>query len=246
MLDWWASYIDREAILVVYGGRRADFEALTHPHATFVDDARFLTPDDQRDKQSHGAVIGAAARWLASTDFEHLLYTEYDQVPVAADLIARYERRLADEDADLLGLHLRRVDATSYPDFLYHADDPAFRHHWLRTSVRAEKDVVLSMLSTGSFWRRECLEAVAANADAVAAYTELFVPTCAHHLGFRVRGLADQGRWNTPLGGRGAELAAAAAAGAWTVHPVKTLWGDSPGPSRLRDRLRDRLAGAAA
>jgi len=239
MLGWWASYADLDSILVVHGGRRADFEDLRHPHKAFVDDPRFVTPEHQRNKQSHGPVLRAAARWLASRCFEHVLYAEYDQVPVAPDLISLYERRLDEEGADLLAMHLRRIDATSYPHFLYHVHDRAFMEFWRRVSVREDKGVVLSMLGAGSFWRRRCFDAVARTEESVPAYTELFVPTLAHHLGFRVRGLPDQSRWNTPQGERGGELQTAAASGAWTVHPVKTLWS---GSADRRSALRDRLA----
>jgi len=248
MLRRWGSYTDLDTVLIVHGGREADFEQLPHPHKVLVSDPRFVTPDHQRDKQSHGAVLQSAAGWLAQRDFSHVLYAEYDQVPVAQDLLSLYRRRLEDERADLLGMHLRRVDSTSYPHYLYHAHDPAFTSLWSELSVREDKDVVLSMLGAGSFWRRPCFDAVAGAEESVPVYTELFLPTLAHHLGFRVRGLPDQSPWNTHLGERVDELASAAANGAWTLHPVKTLWNAEPAAGRRSpwSRVQERLTRAAA
>ncbi|MEM0897102.1 MAG: hypothetical protein AAGJ79_09445, partial [Verrucomicrobiota bacterium] len=54
-------------------------------------------------------------------------------------------------------------------------------------------------------------------------YLELFLPTAAHHLGFRVRPMPpSQTGFILPKGGWSAEAREQAkTAGAWAVHPVK-------------------------
>jgi hypothetical protein len=65
----------------------------------------------------------------------------------------------------------------------------------------ANKVTVLSMMGTGSFRRKEAFGAVATLPEEVLVFLELFRPTAAHHLGFRVRHCSrDQGRYVLNLG----------------------------------------------
>jgi hypothetical protein len=80
------------------------------------------------------------------------------------------------------------------------------------------------MFGTGSVWTREAFDAVARVAEPFPMYLEIFLPTLAHHLGFRVRPLPDQDRFVDNLGDMSGKIDEARRAGAWVIHPVKGLW----------------------
>jgi hypothetical protein len=87
------------------------------------------------------------------------------------------------------------------------------------------------MLGTGSFWTRDAFLAVARQEETVPVYLEIYLPTVAHHLGFRIRDFADQSRFVLGEGDLAAEIPRARAEGAWTLHPVKTWPEPGPGSS---------------
>jgi hypothetical protein len=232
MLYWWkmrgGSAVDD--LLVGYGGTRESFERLEHPQKVFIDDARLRTRDHQRQRQSYHAVFRAAAGWLqgnTGAGYTHVYFAEFDHVPLVADLNRRQIAALTRERADVLGLSCLRIDRTSHPHYLYHAADPTFHEFWRGLSCRADPAVVLTILGTGSFWTREAFIATAEAPEPVPIYLELFLPTAAHHLGYRVRPYpdADAQSFISNLGDFRARIPEAEAAGAWGIHPVKTLWG---------------------
>jgi hypothetical protein len=235
MLHWWTTRGGSAAddLLVVYGGTRESFEGLDHPQKVFVDDARLRTRDHQRQRQSYHAVCRAAAAWLeenAAAGHTHVYLAEFDHVPLVADLNRRQLEALTREGADVLGLRCLRIDGTSHPHYLYHAADPAFHEFWRGLSCRADPAVVLTMFGTGSFWTRAAFVATAEAAEPVPIYLELFLPTAAHHLGYRVRPYPDAAAhaFVDHVGDYRARIPEAEAAGAWTIHPVKTLWDEVP------------------
>jgi hypothetical protein len=99
--------------------------------------------------------------------------------------------------------------------------------YWERITQRAEPEVVLSMFGSGSFWTREAFCAVAAPDEPFPVYMEIYLPTLAHHLGFRVRDFADQNRFVRALPNEICGIEEARRQGAWTLHPVKRMW-DNP------------------
>jgi hypothetical protein len=60
--------------------------------------------------------------------------------------------------------------------------------------------------------------------DPFPVYMELYLPTLAHHLGFRVRDFGDQNRFVQVLKDATGDIDRARAEGAWTLHPIKRLW----------------------
>ena len=140
------------------------------------------------------------------------------------DFNARQLARLEEERADVLGFQLARVDGTSQPHLLYHAGLPGFAEFWRKVSVRADKGTVLSMFGSGSFWTREAFAAVAGREEPFPMYLELYLSTLAHHLGYRLRDWGEQNRHISSLGNFVDRIDEARRAGAWTLHPVKTLW----------------------
>jgi len=225
MVAWWQRHVPGPDILVAYGGDRERFESLNVPNRVFVDDSRLRTRDHQRERQSFGGVFMAMNEWLRDRPaYRLILLSEFDCLPMCHDLFGRLEARLATEEADVLGCRLERVDGTNHPHFLYHSSAPDFASFIDRISIRRDRSVVLAMLGCVSFWNREAFTAVADAQESSPLYLEIALPTLAHHLGFRVRGLTDQDRWVQPTGDLALQLDEVRAAGAWMAHPVKGFW----------------------
>lgn len=225
LLTFWAPVTRPDRLLLVHGGAEADFREISHPHKMFVGDPRLRTRDHQRELQSITGILHAVRDWLTASavNCEFLYFAEYDHLPLVPDLNARQISRMETEAADVLAFHLERIDDTSHPHYLYHVAKPAFHAFFADLTRRGEPEVTLAMLGTGSFWRREAFDAVAAVDEPFPMYQEVYIPTLAHHLGFRLRGYAEQNRFVSPAGDRASEIEGARAAGAWTLHPVKQL-----------------------
>jgi hypothetical protein len=225
MVQWWQQHAPGPDILIAYGGPRERFERLNVPHKVYVDDSRLRTRDHQRERQSFAGVFIAANEWLAQHPEYRLIHlTEFDCIPLCADVFGRLEARLAEENADVLGCRLERVDGTNHPHYLYHKADPEFETSLRELSIRRDPHVVLAMLGCVSFWKREAFTAVAEAEEASPLYLEIALPTLAHHLGFRVRNLRDQSPYVQPVGDLAEQLDALRARGAWMAHPVKGFW----------------------
>jgi hypothetical protein len=83
--------------------------------------------------------------------------------------------------------------------------------------------VILSMFGSGSFWTREAFLAVAAQNQEIGCYLEIYLPTVAHHLGYRVRSWKESHHLISNLPSPSVSVDEAKRRGCWTVHPVKTL-----------------------
>jgi hypothetical protein len=228
LLRHWRQIADNTCILIAHGGKRDDFAALTHPNKIFLDDPQLRTFDNQRERQSYRQIWQRTLEWLrsCSNPFEFVYVAEYDHLPLLQDLNARQMSFLEQERADILAYHLQRIDGTSHPHYLYHARDPDFHRFFSKLSMRPDRRVILSMFGSGSFWKRDVFEAVAATQEPFPIYLELFLPTVAHHLGFRLRSYGHQNTYVRNLGDRTNEIESARREGAWTLHPVKRLWTD--------------------
>lgn len=229
VLDYWKPVVRDSELLLAFGGTRENFDGAGYEPRIFVEGPRLRTRDQQRDFQSMIGVYGGVTRWLraSGSQAEFVYFAEFDHLPLVANLNEKQMDRLAAEKADGLAVNLQRIDGTSHAHYLYHIANPGFRT-WLHSiSIRDDKEVVLSMLGTGSFWSREAFEAIGDAEEMVPVYNELFVPTLAHHLGFRVRDWDDQTHFARNLGDFGDQMESWRDAGAWTIHPVKTL------PTRL-------------
>lgn len=228
MIDHWNHCVLSKSILIAYGGSRSEFEQISHERKFFIDDPRLRTRDHQREMQSYTQLFKAAAEFLKTCDaqFQFVHFAEYDHLPLVRDLNQRQIKRLTAERADLLGCHVQRVDDTNNPHFLYHAADERFMRYWAAITRRPEPEVVLSMFGSGSFWTREAFCTVCAMEEPFPIYMEIYLPTLAHHLGFRVRDLADQNRFVRALASAICGVDQARKEGAWTLHPVKRLWNE--------------------
>jgi hypothetical protein len=223
---WWGNVAAPDDLLLAHGGSQVDFPAIAVPNKIHVPSVRLRTVDHSRERQSYTEVFAAASEWMKGRDFTHVYLAESDHLPLVADLGSRLLAGLAAERADVLGHGVQRVDDTGWHHYLYHCNAPEFHRHWERISRREDKRVVLSMLGTGSFWTRAAFDAVAAEKEPFPIYLEIYLPTLAHHLGFRVRSLTLQEHpYVRHLGKFRGKIREARLAGAWTIHPVKSLEG---------------------
>ena len=225
LFEFWRPAIKAGALLLAFGGTRENFERTSFEPRIFITDPRLRTRDHQREHQSMTGVFQAVRHWLHSDAgaWEFIHFAESDHLPLIADLNEQQVKRMNQERADVLAFHLQRIDGTSHPHYLYHRADPRFHAFFESVSVRQDTSVVLAALGAGSFWRREAFEAVAAIDEPFPMYFEVYLPTLAHHLGFRLRDWSDQNQYVLNKGDRGAEIDDARRAGAWTLHPVKTF-----------------------
>jgi hypothetical protein len=224
LLRWWSNYAPPDDILLAYGGTLEEFGRLSNVPRVFVSDPR-LRRKHGREKQSWSGFLSTAADWLRNNDqhsFTHVYLAEFDHLPLVSDLGVRLVQHLEREQADVLGHNLRRVDGTSHVHYLHHLSDPEFSRFWERISVRDDKQVVFHMVVTGSFWTREAFMRVAEQPQDISAYVEIYLPTVAHHLGFRVRPFQGQSKCVFPGVVPGLSVDGALQNGCWTVHPIKT------------------------
>lgn len=227
MLAHWSAVVPRDSLWILYGGTRENFDQLSCERKLFVDDPRLRTKDHQRERQSYQGVFKILTDAIEGLAYDYLFFTEFDQIPLVEDLNDRLIERIKEEEADALFNRLIRVDETSHPHFLSHASDPAFYEFFDSFSVREDR-AVLSAYGFGQFWRREALEAVLRHPDGVNGapriYLELWAPTVAHHLGYRLRGLSDQVPFNHFKVGPAENPLAMKELGAWLAHPYKDFW----------------------
>lgn len=223
ILDHWRRLAyPMDHILIIHGGNEADFAKLSHTHKVFVPDQNLRTRRHPVEKQSYAGPLREAARWLTQRpSFNYICLLEYDHLPVVPDWGSHLVRQAEADKADVLFHHLTRVDGTNAPHYLYHLSDPEFLDTWKVFSLREDPKVVLNCIATGSFWRRDAFEAAAHHPESHPIYLEMYLPTLAHHLGFRVRDYGTQNAFVDfdPLSLP--RIKTSLASEAWSLHPVK-------------------------
>ena len=226
MLAHWTTCVPPDSLLLAYGGSESEFPAIDHKPKFLVEDKRLRTKDHQREFQSYTRLFRAAAEFLKTdgSGFQYLHFAEYDHIPLVSDLNERQIERLLEEDADVLGYHVHRIDRTNSPHFLYHAGDERFASFWSKISVRSDTSVILSMFGSGSFWKKEAFLRMTEFDEPFPIYLEIYLPTVVHHLGFRVRDFRQQDQFVRAFPDALQRMEEARRQGAWTLHPVKRLW----------------------
>ena len=223
LLGNWKGVCRPEDLWIAFGGSRRDFEALDYSRKVFVEDPNLRREDNQRQKQSYTGIFHAMKAVVEAERADSIYLCEYDHLPLVHDLNARQVDEMNREGADVMGHWLYRVDGSSHYHMLYHETDPSFLPFWESVSCREDRGVVLSMFGSGSMWSRNAFLAVASRPQEIPCYLELYLPTMAHHLGFRVRGWNESDHLLSNLPSRSITMESARASGCLTVHPVKAL-----------------------
>jgi hypothetical protein len=226
MLDWWKSAATEQSLWIAYGGKREEFAKISWPQKFFLTSNRIRTANPQRERQSYQEVFQLAVSSGALDGQRYVHLAEYDQMPLQPALNMLQSRVLNRLRADVLGYRLQRVDGTNHPHDLYHRVDPAFGRFIQKISRRNQPEVILSFLGFGSFWTVEAFRAVAAQTEPTPVYLELWMPTVAHHLGFRVRRIDEPEKYHQIEGDVAHLMDEATAAGIWNLHPMKSRWND--------------------
>lgn len=241
ILKYWTHFVPQDDVLLAYGGNsRDDFARIRHSQKLLVDDPRIRTRAHVLEKQSYGGVLREASQWLrAHAVYTHVYVAESDLFPVSIDISQSVLSRLSDTKADVLFYHLNRADRTNWCHLLYHQSFPGFAPFLSSLSCRPEKEVVLNAIGCGSFWTRPAFDAVAEVHEAEPVYLELFLPSVAHHLGFRIGEFSDQNRFISVIPKDASDVIQCKESGALFVHPVKDLSGlPEPRHSLLGEGIR--------
>lgn len=241
MVRTWQSLNPSALVHLAYGGTREQFKAISVSERTFVADIRLRTKDHPRERQSYQGLMRAVCRDLASRDISGLLMVEFDVAPLRAGLVDYLQARSQKDRADVMGVNLRRIDGTNHAHYLAHAASEGFSH-WLDFSVRNDKSVVMMMLGCLTWWTWDAFSRTAEQPETFPVYLELAMPTVAHHLGFRVRGLPEFQSDVVVMGERGDEFHPRKLHGAWVLHPCKKFWNDraTTGFQTLRETFTPR------
>jgi hypothetical protein len=223
ILSYWSAFVPREDILFLYGGKsRAEFELISHPQKLFISDSRLHTTAHILQKQSYTKALQEAASWTRDREiYSHIYFAESDLFPIRKDVTELLLSQISETKADILFYSLTRVDGTNWCHLLYHQSDPGFASFFPSISVREEKGTILNAIGCGSFWTRESFEAVTKLKETEPIFLELFLPTVAHHLGYRVIELTEQSQFIDIFPKNKKDLHDARSLGAWFVHPVK-------------------------
>jgi hypothetical protein len=223
MVDYWTETTHPAVIIVAYGGARQEFDKL-ECRKVFIEDPRLRTRDHQRERQSYTGVLRAVIEEISDDDWEWLYLAEYDMLPLDRLLFDRFAIRARSENADLLGHRMWRLDDTLHPHFASHLYTKKWMEWIASISKRSDTRVVLSCMGCGQFWHRMALQNVISIGEPEYAYLELQLPTVAHHLGYRVRGLGDQDQYISNHLEDGVSPTQMRNTGAWVMHPLKDLW----------------------
>ena len=224
MVNYWTREVPGTDLWVVHGGDRNEFEKIDLPNKSFAEGARLRTRDHQREKQSYSSIFTIVAKEIIHRRYRYIWFMEYDHIPLTALGPEYFSEKLQREQADVIGYRLNRIDQTISPHYLNHLVNPDFLNFWREISVRRDKSATLTMLGSGSFWCRGAFDAVANVNERTPIYLEIFFPSVAHHLGFRVREITEHNRFVLPRPEKGVTIEAARLAKAWTFHPHKTFW----------------------
>ena len=152
---------------------------------------------------------------------EFIYFCEYDHLPLVHDLNRKQVDEMIRENADVMGHWLYRVDGSSHYHMLYHQSEPGFIPFWKSLSHREDPGVILSMFGSGSMWTRDAFLALAKRTQEIPCYLEIYLPSLAHHLGYRVRGWNESNHLLSNLPSPLISVDEGLRRGAWTVHPVK-------------------------
>lgn len=224
LIRWWQKNTSiGNDLLIAHGGKQSDFDSLEWEKKVWISDSQLRTRDHQREKQSYQGVFQAAATYLEQHEYAYIYFAEYDHLPLSPKLFEQAIEYLEYNSADVLGHCLKRVDSTSNPHFLLHKYDTKFSNYWHTISQRQNQKVVLSMLGTGQLWRITPFVQVAKLKPPCAIYLELFIPTAAYHLGYKVAPHDNNVHWVSSNNYTLSILNRAQKEGVLTIHPIKKL-----------------------
>lgn len=223
MIETWGVHAVGD-ILVLYGGAEIEFEKISHPLKCMVQNAALLTKDHQRERQSYAKVFSKAAECIDLSEYDYVYFTEFDQVPISKGLDEKLQAEMEARQVDLLCYGLKRIDKTNHPHWLNHKYDENFSNLVDSITVREGVEIILTCYGFGQCWKSEAFLSVSKISQSVPVYLELWIPTLAYHLGYKVGDIGRDHEWNLPLAQFELRDLAECKQKPWFIHPIKTLW----------------------
>lgn len=217
----WSSVCKVEDLWIAFGGEKSRYDSLGLGRTVFVGEGGLKRMDNQRGMQSYTEIFCAMAPVIEREKPDFIYLCEYDHLPLRSDLNSLQMAEINSARADVMGHFLSRIDGTGHPHYLQHSADPDFHRYWDSVSLRENKQVVLTMFGSGSFWSREAFLAISKQEQKIPCYVELYLPTMAHHLGFRVRCWDETRHMISNLPSRKWTIEAARNRSCLSIHPVK-------------------------
>jgi len=227
MLEFWRQAVPADSLAIAYGGTRENFDAIAHEAKVYIDSERLRTVDHQRERQSYITIFRAVRELPRFRDFSYVHLAEYDQIPLLQQVDELQRDWLLEQQADVLGYYLQRIDQTNSAHYLMHWSDAWFRDFLHGLSVRPDWKAVYALKGYGTYWRREAWEAVAGVREPGPVYLEQWMPTVAHHLGFRLRPIPHDPENRVPVPKAPREQRPEdkdPARTQWFLHPQTDLW----------------------
>ena len=224
MCNYWGELLPDVKLVLAYGGTQEEFDGIDWQDKVFIDDQTLRTKNHQRECQSYTAVYRGVLGLLSGRGFDRILLTEFDHVPLRSDYFNLLELARDEARADVMMYGLYQVNDIGHAHSLYHATKVLFFEQIERISLRSEKDVVFSSYGFGQYWQWEAFEEMAKVNDEVGCYLEIWAPTIAHHLGFRVKRIKDVEKCNNYYGDFTDRVEELKNRGGWCAHPVKKYW----------------------
>jgi len=224
MCRYWRTLFPDVDLLVAFGGYIEQFKKVSWEKKIFIDDSSLRTRDHQRECQSYVEVYRAVREYFASDSVDELLFSEFDHIPLRKDFFTLLSNQMDEEGADVLMHGLTMVNNTGHAHYLYHANMLGFFQQIANFSIRPDTSQVLSAYGFGQYWKWEAFEQMAIIKDEVGCYLELWSPTVAHHLGYRVKATKDHWHTHDYYGDQTASVEGLKKLGCWSVHPAKNHW----------------------
>jgi hypothetical protein len=210
---------------VLYGGSEDDFVQLDDVPRAFVSDPTLRQPIG---RQSYVEVLTRAyEEFVAGNDeVSHVNLFEFDHAIVDERYETELLRALEVTGADYLGRHCVDRTYTNWPHALACQDDAELHEFLNRLRGRADPELrVFGGVANAATISREALAAFVSLDRHLVRYTEFYVPTVLHYLGFAVADacsvsrVLDHARYAPPWSGD--EIRALERGSVFALHPVK-------------------------
>jgi len=227
MVDYWTK-VSGAAPYIVYGGTYENFSQLdTSISADWVEDSRLVTKDHPRERQSYQKVFESALKLVESHSGEpisHVFFTEFDQIPLTLEFFKKLENLTLNEECDIWFSGLKRIDGTNHPHWLYHEYSGELKGAVEQESVRLDKSAAMTAYGFGQLWSLDAFRSVASLPRYDHIYLELFLPTLAYHLGYRLGAIDFDTEFNIPGLHKEIDIDTLVQKGVTLIHPIKDFW----------------------
>jgi len=169
-------------ILCAYGGKREYFEGIAWPDKFFLEDDSLRGPVRN---QSYNEILLKTCSTASGQEADFFYFSEYDHFPLRRNYLGELCDLMASQEFDLLGHSFFQANHTNWIHYLRYRDDMEFKRFLGGMTRRGTVEPLYGMLGNGFMISRRALEAFCAIPVHLQVYTEVYIPTVIHHLGFK-------------------------------------------------------------